>query len=99
MSKSLNPFKLGARIGRSLPTEYFILANLQSEGSTIGHLAGTPIVETVVDASGCRYRYVGIATRHADGRFDVDCLGPGEWIVRPGLVYLMEEKGRPAQRA
>ena len=99
MSKSLNPFKLGARMGRSLPTEYFILANLQSEGSTIGHLAGTPIVETVVDASGCRYRYVGIATRHADGRFDVDCLGPGEWIVRPGLVYLMEKKGRRAQRA
>jgi hypothetical protein len=92
MNKSLNPFKLGVRPGRSLPTEYFILANLRSEGATIGHLADKPIAETVVDASGHRYHYVGVASRAADGRFDVDSLRTGEWIVRPGLVYAMEEK-------
>jgi hypothetical protein len=69
-------------MGRRIPTEYFILANLQSEGSTIGHLAGTPIVETVVDASGCRYAMwallhalptdasTSIALAQANGSFD-----------------------------
>ncbi|PTE08384.1 hypothetical protein C9427_21695 [Mesorhizobium helmanticense] len=93
MNKGLDPFKRGARIGRSPPIEYFILVNLQSDGAIIGHLAGQPIPETVVDASGHRYRYVGVAPRAADGRFDVDSLHAGEWIVRPGLVYLMDEKG------
>jgi hypothetical protein len=97
MNKNLNPFKLGPRIGRSVPTEYFILANLQSEGTTIGHLAGRPIPETVVDASGHCYRFAGVAPRDADGRFNIDSLRAGEWIVQPGLVYLMEESAR-AQR-
>jgi hypothetical protein len=78
-----------------LPTEYFILVNLQFEGMVIGHLAGQPIPETVVDASGLRYRYVGVAPRDSDGRFDVESLRTGEWIVQPGLVYLMEEKRAP----
>jgi hypothetical protein len=33
-----------------------------------------------------------VAPRAADGRFDVDALRTGEWIVRPGLVYALEEK-------
>jgi hypothetical protein len=99
MNKSLNPFKLGVRPGRGLPTEYFILANLRSEEPTIGHLAGRPIPETVVDAYGHRYRYVGVAPRDADGRFDVGSLRAGEWIVQPGLVYLMEEKAKRARKA
>ena len=92
MPNSLNPLKMTARIGRGVPTEYFILSDLRTEGATIGHLAGNPIVETVIDASGHRYRYVGVASRAADGRFDVDALRTGEWIVRPGLVYALEEK-------
>lgn len=79
MRNSLNPFKMTGRIGRS-------------EGATIGHLADKPIVETVVDANGHWYRYVGVALRVPDGRFDVDALRSGEWIVRPGLVYALEEK-------
>jgi len=92
MRNSLNPFKMTGRIGRSVPTEYFILSDLRSEGATIGHLADKPIVETVVDANGHWYRYVGVALRVPDGRFDVDALRSGEWIVRPGLVYALEEK-------
>ncbi len=92
MRKSLNPFKMTGRIGRGVPTEYFILSDFRTEGATIGHLAGKPIAETVVDASGHRYRYVGVAPRVPDGRFDVDALRSGEWIVRPGLVYALEEK-------
>ena len=92
MNKNFNPFKLGAGIGRGVPVEYFILSNLRSEGATIGHLADKPIAETVVDASGRRYRYVGVAQRAADGRFDVGALRTGEWIVQPGLVYAMKER-------
>ena len=90
MRKGLNPFKMTGR--RGVPTEYFILSDLRAEGATIGHLADSPIVETVVDASRHQYRYVGVALRAADGRFDVDALRSGEWIVRPGLVYALEDK-------
>jgi hypothetical protein len=48
----------------------------------------------VVDASGHRYRFAGVAPRAADGRIDVEGLRTGEWIVQPGLVYRMDEKVR-----
>lgn len=96
MNKIPKPFKPNARVGRSPPSESFILANPRSEGATTGHLADKPISETVVDGSGHRYHYVGVASRCADGRFDFDNLRRGEWIVRLGLVYLLEDKsGRP----
>ena len=69
----------------SPPTEYFILSDLRTEGATIGHLADNPIVETVIDASGHRYRYVGVASRAADGRFDVDALQQANGSFAPGL--------------
>ena len=82
-----------------MPTEYFVLANLRPEGAVIGHFAGQPIAETVIDGNGLRYRYAGVAPRDADGRFDVEALRAGEWIVKPGLVYLMEEDERPRKKA
>lgn len=91
MTKIPARFVLLPRVGRRIPTEYFVLANLQPVGPVIGHLAGQPIAETVIDGHGSRYRYVGVAPRDPDGRFDVEALKPGEWIVKPGLVYLMEE--------
>ena len=90
-----NLFGLGKR---SLPVEYFILADVLSDGPTIGHLAGQPIRETVTDATGARYRYAGVARRDASGRFDVETLQEGEWIVEPGLVYQMEEGARGRAR-
>ena len=92
MRNSFNPFKMTTRIGRGVPTEYFILNDVQTEGATIGRLADNPIVEMVIDASGHRYRYVGVAPRVADGGFDVEALRTGDWIVRPGLVYALEKK-------
>ena len=77
---------------RSVPIEYYILqtaarATPQSEmGSVVvGYLADRPIF--VVDSTGSRYRYVGLASRLPDGRYDVQALSPGEWIVEPGLIY------------
>jgi hypothetical protein len=83
---------LTSKVSRRVPTEYFVLANLREQGAIIGRLAGHPIADTVVDASGSRYRYVGVATRDADGRFNVEALRAGEWIVQPGLVYAVEGK-------
>ncbi|MDX8477391.1 hypothetical protein RFN28_02725 [Mesorhizobium sp. VK24D] len=85
--------RVAPRLSRTIPTEYFVLANLRNEGKVVGRLADHPISEIVVDDRGLRYRYVGVATRAADGRYDVDSLRPGEWIVQPGLVYALETKG------
>jgi len=75
-----------------VPTEYFVLANLRERGAVIGRLADHPIADTVVDASGLRYRFVGVAPRDRSGRFDVEALRTGEWIVQPGLVYAADGK-------
>jgi hypothetical protein len=85
------------RIGRTVPSEYFVLrvyrgedARFEGASSVVGYLDGRPIVDTVIDDAGCRYRYVGLAARLRDGRVDVLSLRPGEWIVEPGLIYAAE---------
>ncbi|MGO4832892.1 hypothetical protein AB4144_11455 [Rhizobiaceae sp. 2RAB30] len=95
MYRTPTRFRLAPRVSRRTPTEYFVLANLQFEGAVIGYLAERPIRETVVDGHGIRYRCAGLAPRDADGRLDVDSLLSGEWIVDPGLVYIMEEPCAP----
>ncbi|OCP00500.1 MULTISPECIES: hypothetical protein [unclassified Ensifer] len=101
--KFKNGFKLTAKASRRLPTEYFVLADIQQEGAVIGFLAGQPIREMVIDHDGLRYRFVGVAPRLPSGGFDVLALRPGEWIVQPGLIYAADPKapasGRPADRA
>ncbi|MCA1443276.1 hypothetical protein I6F07_24255 [Ensifer sp. IC4062] len=97
-----NGFRITWKTSRNLPIEYFILANVHFEGRVIGHLAGRPIRETVVDGDGLRYRFVGVAPRDQRGRFDVQSLQTGEWIVQPGLVYAQDPtlaSNRPAHRA
>ena len=94
MSRTTSLFRLAPRVSRSLPIEYFVLANLRFLGPVIGRLAGAPIHATVVDQSGACYRYAGLARRDPDGRFDVDALRRDEWIVQPGLIYAAEEDAR-----
>ncbi|TPI26741.1 hypothetical protein FJ414_29790 [Mesorhizobium sp. B3-1-6] len=86
------PFRMAPRLGQNIPIEYFILADPRDKGAVIGRLADHPIRETVVDGQGCSYRYVGVATRNPDGRYDVEALRPGEWIAQPGLLYALEAK-------
>jgi len=69
------------------PVEYFILVEPHADGPTVGYYAGRPIAEAVVDCFGRRYSYAGIAPRRRGGQYDVEALGPGEWIMEPGLVY------------
>jgi hypothetical protein len=67
--------------------EFFILSNIRAEGSVVGHLGELPIPSRVIGEDGQRYVFEGVAARRPSGRFDVGTLRPGEWIVRPGLVY------------
>jgi hypothetical protein len=55
-----------------------------------------PIREIAVDGSGKAYRLADVAPRECSGRFDVGALRPGEWIVRPDLVYAVLEQASPA---
>lgn len=77
-----------------MPVEYFVLSNVRFEGPIVGHFAGSPVRETVVDGSGTQYRFAGIAPRDCDGRFNVNLLKPGEWIVEPGLIYAANRSPR-----
>jgi len=96
MLKTSPSFKPSSRIGRGVPTEYFVLANVRHQGAVIGQVGDLLIHEIVTDGSGRHYRFAGVAPRHLDGRLDVEALRPGEWIVLPGLVYHMEEERAPA---
>ena len=71
----------------SRPVEYFILVEPHADGPVVGYYGGRPIAAAVVDYFGRRYSYAGIAPRGRSGQYDVEALGPGEWIIEPGLVY------------
>lgn len=91
MYRPTSQFRFFSRTN-AIPIEYFILAKLQSAGSIVGHLAGNPIREIVVDEDGRHYRFAGVMPRAHDGRFAVEILRPGEWIVQPGLIYTLDEQ-------
>ena len=74
-------------VSRNLPFEYLVLRNPRFDGASVGYLAGAPIRDAVIDASGHRYRFAGLARRDRNGRLDVESLRAGEWIVLPDLVY------------
>jgi hypothetical protein len=67
--------------------EYCILHDVKPVGRTMGFFADREIPEAVVDQFGRRFDYVGVASRKPNGKLDAEALGPGEFILRPGLVY------------
>ena len=69
------------------PVEYSILVKPRADGPVLGFYAGHAIAAAVIDYFGRRYTYAGIAPRLVNGRYDIDSLRQGEWIVEPGLVY------------
>jgi hypothetical protein len=79
------------------PIEYFKIVGPKSKGRVIGLLDGTPFTEFVVDDFGRTYRYAGVAKRNGRGRFAVDDLRPGEFLVDCGLVYSLNTE--PPQRS
>jgi hypothetical protein len=67
--------------------EFFILSHVRPQGRVVGRLGQLPIPERLIGEDGHSYVFEGVAPRRPSGRFDVRTLRPGEWIVRPGLVY------------
>jgi hypothetical protein len=76
-----------AALSHSRPIEYSMLYDTKPAGPVIGTYGGVEIAEAVIDAFGRRFVYAGIALRQSNGRFDDRALGPGEFILQPGLVY------------
>lgn len=68
----------------------------QPAGPIIGSYAGEPIADSVRDIDGRRYRFAGILPLRREGAWDLTALGPGEWIVGPGLIYRWDGAGAPA---
>jgi hypothetical protein len=69
------------------PVEFFILHDAKADGPCLGRYGDKEIPASVIDGFGRRYTYVGVAPRKSNGRFDVDALQDGEFILPPGLVY------------
>ena len=85
--------------GTSRPVEYSMVVEPRPAGPTIGVYGGLPIAARVVDHFGRRFAYVGVACRRRDGQFDSARLGPGEFIVEPGLAYRLESAKRASREA
>ncbi len=68
-------------------------------GPVIGPYGGVEIAEAVIDTFGRRFVYVGIAPRQQNGRFDDQALGPGEFILKPGLVYRHDKASKALDRS
>ena len=88
----MNPMIMSRATNRNRPVDYFMLQEPHGEGPLVGTFAGQEISESMTDYLGQHYRFVGIAPRLQDGRYDVDALRPGEWLVEPGLIYANEPK-------
>lgn len=74
--------------------EYFLLHDAKPTGPSVGIYANREIPATVADDFGRQYIFAGVAPRQANGDFDLDALGAGEFILKPGLVYRMERLPR-----
>jgi hypothetical protein len=77
----------GFAVSKNRPVEYFLLIEPRDDGPVIGYFGGRPIPAAVIDYSGRRYSYAGVAPRRRSGTYDVDALQPGEWLIEPGLIY------------
>ena len=53
--------------------------------------AASRLPEPSFDTRGQQYRFAGLAPRRSNGEIDLAALKHDEWIVRPGLVYFLEE--------
>jgi hypothetical protein len=75
---------------------YCMLQNVKPVGRTIGKFGDRDISEGLSDELGRVYRFVGLASRTMHGNLDPDALKPGEFILKPGLVYRMVLPSRSA---
>ena len=74
-------------------SEYRRLAWARPAGPVIGVFGGQLVSSAVVDKSGHRYVYAGVISWNRHSRYGAELLGPGEWIVEPGIVYREDNLG------
>ena len=74
------------------PSDYYLIVDPRPEGPILGVFADLPISESITDCFGRSYIYAGAAPRRRDGRYDIDVLKPGEFLLEPGLVYRLGER-------
>ena len=79
---------------REPPLEFSILHNVKPMGCCVGYFAGRELSESVLDGSGRRFVYAGIAPRKWNGALDVAALAAGEFILQPGLIYRLASEER-----
>ena len=73
-------------VSRNVPPNISCLMPIRTERSVVGRLRGRPISALVIDRSGSRYRFVGVAAKDSHSRLDVLSLKQGKWIVAPDLI-------------
>lgn len=91
MGKNHIGHSFARKMSSRLPVEYYMLEKPEPDGKILGYFNGEPIVEAVMDRTGMRYYFAGIAPPCRDGSPDVQSLRFGEWIVKPGLIYLLRK--------
>jgi hypothetical protein len=79
-----------SKVSDARALEFFMLHDARADGPVLGYFADREIAEAVTDHFGTRYIYAGLAPKRRDGRFDVDALRPGEFILAPGLIYRVD---------
>ena len=67
--------------------EYRKLTEVRPAGPAVCSFRGQVVSSAVIDESGRRYVYAGIVSDSCYGHYEVDLLGPDEWIVEPSLIY------------
>lgn len=72
------------------PIDYSLLIDVKPTGPSVGYYSDRPIPSSIVDTFGRRLVFAGIAPRKWNGRYNVDALKPGEFIVEPGLIYRVD---------
>jgi len=68
--------------------EYSLVHDAKAVGPKIGEYAGVPIYESIADGCGQHYNFVGTASHYANGTLNAEVLKSGEFILRPGLIYV-----------
>ncbi len=77
--------------------DYRTIVEPRPAGPTIGYFSEIPFTETVTDLFGRSFRFAGVIPNIPDARDDAELLRPGEFTIKPGLIYRLENFEEVAQ--
>lgn len=88
----------GFNIRAGQPVDYYLLVEPRPAGPMIGVYRDQPISQSITDYFGRSFSYDGVAPRRRDGKYDLDALKAGQFIVEPGLLYCADGRKANAQK-